>query len=124
MARSEEKARMLRGTPLAQFCFDCTQGCRRPRRAGAALSLHGARLVTCTMSDIMAPGNATAFDMAHITELLANRADRLAPLLDVALRRRVLLHRHIGFATNVPVNDRARLSPSLPERVMVVSSAR
>ena len=33
------------------------------------------------MSDIMAPGNATAFDVAHVTELLADSADRLAPLL-------------------------------------------
>ena len=33
------------------------------------------------MSDIMAPGNAAAFEIAHITELLADRADRLAPLL-------------------------------------------
>src|SRR5882757_5156521 len=60
------------------------------------------------MSDIMAPGNATLFDIAHITELLAGCADRLAPLLTVPVRRRVLLHRHIGFATHVPVNDRVR----------------
>ncbi len=58
------------------------------------------------MSDIMAPGNAAAFDIAHITELLAERADRLAPLLSVSVPRRVLLHRHLGFATHVPVNDR------------------
>ncbi|HJU31806.1 MAG TPA: (Fe-S)-binding protein [Hyphomicrobiaceae bacterium] len=58
------------------------------------------------MSDIMSPGNATAFEIAHITELLADRADRLAPLLSVAVNRRVLLHRHLGFATHVPVNDR------------------
>jgi Fe-S oxidoreductase len=58
------------------------------------------------MSDIMAPGNAARFDIAHITELLADRADRLAPLLKVPVRRRVLLHRHIGFATHVAVNDR------------------
>jgi Fe-S oxidoreductase len=58
------------------------------------------------MSDIMAPGNATAFDIAHITELLADSADRLAPLLTVPVERRVLLHRHLGFATHVPVNDR------------------
>jgi Fe-S oxidoreductase len=58
------------------------------------------------MSDIMAPGNVTAFDVAHITELLAARADRLAPLLTVSLKRRVLLHRHAGFATHVRANDR------------------
>ena len=58
------------------------------------------------MSDIMAPGNVTAFDITHITELLADCADRLAPLLTVPVKRRVLLHRHIGFATHVPVNDR------------------
>lgn len=58
------------------------------------------------VSDIMAPGNAASFDVAHITELLADSADRLAPLLTVPVKRRVLLHRHSGFATHVPVNDR------------------
>ena len=58
------------------------------------------------MSDIMAPGNATAFETTHVTELLADRADRLAPLLKNEVRRRVLLHRHLGFTTHVPVNDR------------------
>jgi Fe-S oxidoreductase len=58
------------------------------------------------MSDIMAPGNVTTFGVTHITELLAARVDRLAPLLTVPVKRRVLLHRHVGFATHVPVNDR------------------
>jgi Fe-S oxidoreductase len=58
------------------------------------------------MADIMAPGNAAAFDITHITELLASRTDRIAPLMKVPVKRRVLLHRHIGFATHVPVNDR------------------
>jgi len=58
------------------------------------------------MSDIMAPGNQTSFDIAHITELLADASDRLAPLLTMPVKRRVLLHRHYGFATHVPVNDR------------------
>ena len=59
------------------------------------------------MADIMAPGNPTQFDVAHITEVLADAGDRLAPLLTQPVRRRVLLHRHAGFAaTHVPVNDR------------------
>jgi Fe-S oxidoreductase len=58
------------------------------------------------MSDIMSPGNATAFEIAHVTELLAERADRLAPLLQVPVKRKVLLHRHLGFATHVAVNER------------------
>ena len=58
------------------------------------------------MSDIMSPGNATAFEIAHVTELLAERADRLAGLLQVPVQRRVLLHRHLGFATHVAVNER------------------
>jgi Fe-S oxidoreductase len=58
------------------------------------------------MSDIMAPGNEATFEIAHITELLADRADRLVPLFDRPVRRRVLLHRHMGFATHVAVNDR------------------
>jgi Fe-S oxidoreductase len=58
------------------------------------------------MSDIMAPGNAAQFEIAHITELLADRADRLVPLFKVPVPRRALLHRHLGFATHVAVNDR------------------
>jgi Fe-S oxidoreductase len=58
------------------------------------------------MSDIMAPGNAAAFEIAHITELLADPAERLAPLLQTEVKRRVLLHRHAGLATHVAVNDR------------------
>jgi Fe-S oxidoreductase len=58
------------------------------------------------MSDIMSPGNATAFEVAHVTELLAERADRLAQLFTVAEEKCVLLHRHLGFATHVAVNER------------------
>ena len=59
------------------------------------------------MSDIMSPGNKTAFDIAHVTEILADNAGKLAPLLTVPVKRRVLLHRHSGMAaTHVPVNDR------------------
>jgi Fe-S oxidoreductase len=58
------------------------------------------------MSDIMAPGNTAQFDITHISELLVASIDRLAPLLTVPVRRRVLLHRHLGFSTHVPINDR------------------
>ena len=58
------------------------------------------------MSDIMAPGNTVAFDITHISELLVASIGRLAPLLTVPVRRRVLLHRHLGFSTHVPINDR------------------
>ena len=58
------------------------------------------------MSDIMAPGNTAAFDIAHISELLVASIDRLVPLLTVAVPRRVLLHRHLGFSTHVAINDR------------------
>jgi Fe-S oxidoreductase len=58
------------------------------------------------MSDIMAPGNTAAFDITHISELLVASIDRLVPLLTVSVPRRVLLHRHLGFSTHVPINDR------------------
>ena len=58
------------------------------------------------MSDIMAPGNTVWFDITHISELLVASIDRLAPLLTVPVPRRVLLHRHLGFSTHVPINDR------------------
>ncbi|MDX2157133.1 MAG: (Fe-S)-binding protein [Hyphomicrobiaceae bacterium] len=57
------------------------------------------------MSDIMAPGNAAQFDIAHVTEILAGAGERLAPLLTREVRRKVLLHRHAGLNTRVPVND-------------------
>src|SRR5205085_6114484 len=31
-----------------------------------------------------------------------------APLLTVPVKRRVLLHRHLGFATHVPIKDRVK----------------
>ncbi|MFV0295882.1 MAG: heterodisulfide reductase-related iron-sulfur binding cluster [Hyphomicrobiaceae bacterium] len=58
------------------------------------------------MADIMAPGNASHFGIAHITELLAAAADRLRPLLTHPVKRRVLLHQHMGFESHVAVNDR------------------
>jgi Fe-S oxidoreductase len=58
------------------------------------------------MSDIMAPGNATHFDIAHLSEILSERAARLAPIMNVPVNRRVLLHRHVGFATHVAINSR------------------
>src|ERR1700748_2019285 len=58
------------------------------------------------MSDIMAPGNSTNFDIAHLSEILADRAELLAPFMNAPVKRRVLLHRHVGFATHVAVNNR------------------
>ncbi|MGE3916562.1 MAG: heterodisulfide reductase-related iron-sulfur binding cluster [Hyphomicrobiaceae bacterium] len=59
------------------------------------------------MSDIMAPGNEARFGIAHVTEMLAGAADQLAPLMTRPVKRRVMLHRHIGFAaTHVPVDER------------------
>ena len=63
------------------------------------------------MADIMAPGNAAAFEIAHITELLADRAERLAPLLQTEVKRRVLLHRHAG-ACHARGRQRSRLGPA------------
>jgi Fe-S oxidoreductase len=58
------------------------------------------------MSDIMAPGNAAHFDIAHLSEILSDRAAELAPIMNVPVKRRVLLHRHVGFATHVAINSR------------------
>jgi Fe-S oxidoreductase len=58
------------------------------------------------MSDIMAPGNAAHFDIAHVSEVLADRAAQLARVMNVPVNRRVLLHRHVGFATHVAINSR------------------
>jgi Fe-S oxidoreductase len=58
------------------------------------------------MSDIMAPGNAAHFDIAHLSEILSERAAQLATVMKVPVKRRVLLHRHVGFATHVAINSR------------------
>ncbi|MBV9908859.1 MAG: (Fe-S)-binding protein, partial [Hyphomicrobiales bacterium] len=58
------------------------------------------------MSDIMAPGNAAHFDIAHLSEILSERVELLAPFMNAPVKRRVLLHRHVGFATHVAVNNR------------------
>lgn len=58
------------------------------------------------MADIMSPGNEAHFDIAHVTEVLADAGERLAPLMKHEVRRRVLLHRHAGFQTHVAVNDK------------------
>lgn len=60
------------------------------------------------MHDIMAPGNPVQFDVAHVTELLADAGERLQPLFTTPVKRRVLLHRHLGFQTHVAVNDKVR----------------
>ncbi len=77
------------------------------------------------MADIMSPGNKTQFDVAHVTEILAASADKLAPFLTVPVKRRVLLHRHAGFAsTHVPVNDRvASLLARIPGIEIVEGTA-
>jgi len=58
------------------------------------------------MSDIMAPGNVTHFDIAHLSEILSDRAAQLTSVMNVPVKRRVLLHRHVGFATHVAINSR------------------
>jgi Fe-S oxidoreductase len=58
------------------------------------------------MSDIMAPGNVTHFDIAHLSEVLSDRAEQLTSVMNVPVKRRVLLHRHVGFATHVDINSR------------------
>ncbi len=58
--------------------------------------------------DIMAPGNEVRFDVGHITAILAARIERLAPQFVRPVARRVLLHRHAGFATHVAVNEHVR----------------
>ena len=58
------------------------------------------------MSDIMAPGNAAHFDIAHLSEILSGRAEQLATVMTAPVKRRVLLHRHVGFATHVAINRR------------------
>jgi Fe-S oxidoreductase len=76
------------------------------------------------MSDIMAPGNATHFDIAHLSEILSDRAERLATVMNVPVNRRVLLHRHVGFATHVAINSRvAGVLSRIPGLELIEGSA-
>lgn len=69
------------------------------------------------MQDLMAPVTPARFATAHITEVLWERRERLAPLLSRPVPARVLLHRHLGFQPRVAVNDMVagllRLVPGL-----------
>jgi Cysteine-rich domain len=56
------------------------------------------------MDDFMAPVTEASFETQHITQLLAERADRLRPLLTHRVPARVFLHAHHGFHGRVPVN--------------------
>ena len=66
------------------------------------------------MHDIMAPGNPVQFDVAHVTELLADAGEGLARHFTTPVNHRVLLHRHHGFQTHVAVNEQVR---SLLQRI-------
>ncbi len=58
------------------------------------------------MHDMMAPGNPVQFDVAHVSDMLADAGERLQKLFTTPVQRRVLLHRHHGFQTHVAVNVR------------------
>ena len=55
------------------------------------------------MQDSMSPVTPAQFEMEHISETLHARLERLRPLLQRPVRRRVMLHKHIGFEQRVPV---------------------
>ncbi len=57
------------------------------------------------MQDFMAPATPTNFETLHITQLLHQHREALRPLLTRAVPARVMLHRHLGFDSRVPVND-------------------
>ncbi|WP_149541311.1 (Fe-S)-binding protein [Siccirubricoccus phaeus] len=88
------------------------------RRTGA-----GGQVITwcpschMNMQDSMAPVTPTNFETVHITEVLHARQERLRPLLARPVKRRVLLHQHLGFNGRVPVNSMVaellRLVPGL-----------
>ena len=72
------------------------------------------------MDDLMAPVTEAAFETQHITQLLAERAERLRPLLTHKVPARVLLHAHHGFHGRVPVNtDVPRLLGMIPGLAML-----
>jgi Fe-S oxidoreductase len=56
------------------------------------------------MQDSMAPVTPTNFETLHVTEVLRQRQDALAPLLTRRIEARVFLHQHLGFDGRVPVN--------------------
>ncbi len=57
------------------------------------------------MQDLMAPVTPAQFGTRHLSEVLHERREQLAPLLRHEVPARVLLHAHHGFHPRVPVND-------------------
>ncbi len=55
------------------------------------------------VSDSMAPVTPARFGLEHITQTVHARLDALRPLLRLPVRRRVMLHAHLGFEQRVPV---------------------
>jgi Fe-S oxidoreductase len=77
----------------------------------AAVSAEGRETVvtwcpSCHMNmrDSMAPVTPARFETVHITEAVHSRLDVLRPLLVHPVRRRVLVHAHLGFEGRVPVS--------------------
>lgn len=56
------------------------------------------------MRDSMIPVTPARFGMEHISETVHARLERLRPLLQRPVRRRVMLHKHLGFEQRVPVS--------------------
>ena len=56
------------------------------------------------MSDIMAPGNATHFDIAHLSEILSDRAERLATVMNVPVNQRVNSKRRADNSGEISFN--------------------
>ena len=69
------------------------------------------------MQDSMAPVTPAGFETVHITQAVHARLEALKPLLQNPVRRRVLLHAHLGFEGRVPVtalvSDILRAIPGL-----------
>lgn len=56
------------------------------------------------MADSMMPVTPAGFDTRHVSEVVHAGLEALRPLLVHPVRRRVLLHAHLGFEARVPVN--------------------
>ncbi len=57
------------------------------------------------MQDFMAPATPANFETLHVTQVLHQHREALRPLLRHTVPARVMLHRHLGFDSRVPVND-------------------
>lgn len=77
------------------------------------------------MQDSMMPVTPARFGIEHVSETINARLEVLRPLLRRPVRRRVMIHRHLGFEQRVPVSRLVtEILAAIPELELVETATR